>query len=159
MIKKFFILACVLGVVACSGVKPSDPQYVVEPNRVDLRLADAADRAAQAMQTLAEVEAAKNPPPLAQRLDNVPLELKRTVTITWVGPAAQLASRMADRAGYRFMTLGDQPPVPLIVNVDVVNRPIMDVLRDIGLQMGQRGAVVLDADNRIVEVHYAPAIQ
>ena len=159
MVKNYILLSLLFIVIGCARLEPSDPQLVVEPNRVDLRLAEAADKAAQAMATLAEVEAAKNPPPRAQRLDNVPVELKRTVTITWVGPADQLVQRMAERSGYRFTALGDTPPIPLIVNIDVVNRPVMDVLRDIGLQMGQRGSVVLDAENRIVEVHYAPAIQ
>lgn len=151
-------LALIVFLVACDNLPKSKPQLVVEPNRVDLRLAEAADRAAKAMEALAEVEQAKNPAPLAQRLDDVPPELKRTVTISWVGPVGPIAKRMAERASYRFNALGEVPPVPIIVSIDVVNEPIIDVLRDIGLQMNGRGSIVLDGQNRVVEVNYAPKI-
>lgn len=150
-----FLMCLTLGLGACEALPRSEPQLVVEPNRVDLRLAEAADRATKAMETLAEVEQAKNPVPLAQRLDDVPPELRRTVTITWVGPVEPITKRMAERAGYRFTTLGSAPAVPIIVRIDVVNHPIIDVLRDIGLQMNGRGSVVLDGENRVVEVNYA----
>lgn len=144
-----------LALIGCEALPRSEPQLVVEPNRVDLRLAEAADRTVKAMEVLAEVEQAKNPVPLAQRLDDVPPELRRTVTITWVGPVEPIAKRMAERAGYRFTALGAAPAIPVIVRVDVVNQPIIDVLRDIGLQMHGRGSVVLDGQNRLVEVNYA----
>lgn len=145
------------GLSACEALPKSDPQIVASPDRVTLRLAEAADRATKAMETLAEVEQAKSPTPIAQRLDDVPPELKRTVTIAWTGPVAPLAKAMADRASYRFIELGSAPPVPVVVHVDVINRSVIDVLRDIGLQMGARGSVVVDAANRTVEVNYATA--
>ena len=144
---------------ACSQIPRSDPQIVAEPNRVDLRLADAADRVTRAVEALAEVEQAKNPAPIAQRLDDVPAELKRTVTISWIGPVAPLTQKIAERANYNFVELGDKPPVPIVVNVDVVNTPLIDVLRNVGLQMNGRGSVVVDGSKRVVEVNYAPAFQ
>lgn len=154
------LFAAVLFVsAACSQIPRSDPQIVAEPNRVDLRLAEAADRVTRAVEALAEVEQARNPAPIAQRLDDVPAELKRTVTISWIGPVAPLAQKIADRANYNFVELGDQPPVPIVVNVDVVNTPLIDVLRNIGLQMNGRGSVVVDGSQRVVEVNYAPAFQ
>lgn len=157
---RFLSIVCIsFGLTACAGLPKSDPQIVASPDRVTLRLAEAADRATKAMETLAEVEQAKSPAPIAQRLDDVPPELKRTVTIAWTGPVAPLAKAMADRASYRFVELGDVPPVPAVVHVDVVNRSVIDILRDIGLQMGSRGSVVVDAISRTVEVNYAPASQ
>lgn len=150
------LIAAIFMVSACESLPQSDPQRVVEPNRIYLRLADAADRTAKAMDTLAAVEQAKSPAPVAQRIDNVPPELARTITINWVGPVAQVTRRMADRANYRFIELGDMPPVPIVINLDVVNTPIIDVLRDIGLQMNGRGSVVVDGQRRVVEVNYAP---
>ncbi len=150
------LIAAIFMVSACESLPKSDPQRVVEPNRIYLRLADAADRTANAMDTLAAVEQAKSPAPVAQRIDNVPPELARTITINWVGPVGQVTRRMADRANYSFLELGDMPPVPVIINIDVVNKPIIDVLRDIGLQMNGRGSVVVDGQRRVVEVNYAP---
>lgn len=64
---------------------------------------------------------------------------------------------MADRASYRFIELGAAPAAPAVVHIDVINRSVIDVLRDLGLQMGARGSVVVDAVSRTVEVNYATA--
>jgi defect-in-organelle-trafficking protein DotD len=63
---------------------------------------------------------------------------------------------LADRASYSFVTIGNKPPTPLVVNVDVQNQPVIEVLRDIGLQMGVRSDVKVDAERRMIELHYAP---
>lgn len=42
------------------------------------------------------------------------------------------------------------------MNVDTENRPIVEVLRDIGLQLGGRGDVRVDTNRRTIELHYAP---
>ena len=52
--------------------------------------------------------------------------------------------------------MGDRPPVPLTVNIDAENQPIIDILRDVGLQFGQRADVKVDGVRQMVEVHYAP---
>jgi defect in organelle trafficking protein DotD len=42
------------------------------------------------------------------------------------------------------------------VNVDVQNLPVVEFLRDIGLQLGVRSDVKVDAERRMIELHYAP---
>ena len=119
-------------------------------------LAEAADKASNALETLATVEQAKAPAIAVQPIHNAPAELKRAITITWVGPAEGLVRKLADRASYTFISLGDKPPIPLTVNIDAENRPIIDVLRDAGLQLGMRADIKVDGVREMVELHYAP---
>jgi defect in organelle trafficking protein DotD len=132
------------------------PQMVAAPDRVSAMLADAADKASNALQTLAAVEQSKSPPANLAPIDNAPPELRRAVTIAWIGPVDTITEILAERASYRFKIYGDFPPVPVVVNIDTENRPIVEVLRDIGLQLGGRGDVRVDTARRIIELHYAP---
>jgi len=142
----------------CSGFTPTyRTQLVAEPDPLALRLADAVDRATVALETLAEVEQNRKPPADGFSLEGAPRELLRTVTIDWVGPIEPIAERLANRAGYDFNALGDLPPVPIIVTVHAVHRPVLEVLRDIGLQAGLRADLIVDAKRQAVEVTYAPA--
>lgn len=149
----------VLCLAACSSFQPFSagrPQIVAAPDAVSARLADAADRASGALQTLASVEAARGPAIAAAPVGDAPTDMRRAITIAWTGPVEQIAQVLADRASYRFTTVGAAPPAPVVVNLDVQNRPVIEVLRDIGLQLGMRGDIRVDSTSRTVELHYAP---
>jgi defect-in-organelle-trafficking protein DotD len=134
-----------------------DQQLVAEPDPVGLRLASAADRATAALQTLASVEQHRTPAASIQSTPAAPQELRRAVSVEWIGPIEPLARQLADRAGYRFLVNGDQPPAPLVVSVMAKQRSVVEVLRDVGLQAGARADIAVDVDQRIVELNYAPA--
>ncbi len=155
----FFLILPLMGlVILLSACTPAvkHPQMVAAPDRVSAMLADAADKASNALQTLAAVEQSKSSPANLAPIDNAPPELRRAVTIAWVGPVDKITETLAERASYRFRIYGDLPPVPVVVNVDTENRPIIEVLRDIGLQLGGRGDVRVDPVRRTIELHYAP---
>lgn len=143
-------------VCACQPVIKRDPQVVASPDKVSLMMAEAADKASNALETLAAVEQAKSPGVSVQPIHNAPEELERAITITWVGPPDQITRRLAERAGYNFIAVGNRPPVPIVVNIDVENQPVIDVLRDLGLQLGVRADIKVDSVRKIVELHYAP---
>lgn len=133
-----------------------NPQMVASPEKVHLMLAEAADRSTTALEALAAVEQARSPGIAVEPISNVPTELARAITVNWVGPVEPIVKTLADRASYGFMAIGEQPPVPVVVSVNVENRPVIDVLRSIGLQLGQRADVRVDAVRRMIEIHYAP---
>ena len=58
--------------------------------------------------------------------------------------------------GYNFLVVGSPPVVPIVVSIDSENMPVIDVLRNIGLQLGMRGDIKVDGPGRIVELHYPP---
>lgn len=154
----FFPMLAVIGAVsACSPVDKSyNPQIVASPDKAAMMIADAADRASVALETLAAVEQARSPDIAVAPISDAPAELQRAMTINWVGPVEPIGKTLANRAGYDFIVVGDAPPVPVVVSVDEENRPIIDILRSVGLQLGRRADVKVDAARRVVEIHYAP---
>ncbi|NCC22039.1 MAG: hypothetical protein EOM26_06205 [Alphaproteobacteria bacterium] len=143
-----------IGLSACTEIY--EPQLVASPDKVSLMLAESADKASNALQTLAAIEQARSPGIAVGTIPDAPPELRRAMTIDWIGPAEELVIKLAGRAGYTFMTFGAAPPVPLVVNISAENKPVVDILRDVGLQLGQRADVKVDAIRKAVELHYAP---
>jgi defect-in-organelle-trafficking protein DotD len=119
-----------------------------------MMLADAADRASVALETLAAIEQSRSPDIAVAPIENAPPHLMRAVTVNWVGPAEPITRQMANRARYRFQPIGSPPPVPSIISIDVENTSIIDVLRSIGLQLGVRADIRVDSRNKVVEIHY-----
>ena len=155
--KGFLALVCLSLVAACTPGKPykyKNPQVVADPDKVSAQLAQAADKASQALQTLAAIEQTRSPEVTMQPADNVPVELRRGITLDWVGPVEDVAKIVANRASYAFVTIGEQTPNQMVVTINVENKPIIDVLRSIGLQMGNRADIVVDATSRTVELRY-----
>ena len=153
----FFLIAALLPLAACSNIEKhsnNEPQVVAAPDNVSAMLATAADRASDALQTLASIEASRTPATSLGPVGNAPPELRRAITVNWIGPVEPITKTLSERAGYEFLTIGTPPPVPVVVSLDVENRPVIDVLRDIGLQIGVRGDVKVNAARRIVEIHY-----
>jgi defect-in-organelle-trafficking protein DotD len=143
---------------ACSSVMDTkyNPQIVASPDKATMMLAEAADRASVSLETLAAVEQSRTPGIAVAPIGDAPPELRRAMTVNWVGPVEPIGKTLADRAGYGFIVVGDAPPVPIVVSLDVENSPVIDILRNIGLQLGERADIKVDAGRRVVEVHYAP---
>ncbi len=154
-------LALVCAIVACTPGVPAkydQPQVVADPDKVSAQLVQAADKASTALQTLATIEQTRTPNASTAPFDNVPVELRRAITINWVGPVESVAKTVANRASYGFSIVGEGPPTTKIVNLDVENKPIIDVLRAIGLQLGRSADIVVDANARMVELQYQSQI-
>lgn len=152
----FALLVSALTLSACAVEKPFNPQIVASPDKASMMIADAADRASVALETLAAVEQARSPAIAVAPIADAPAELRRAMTVNWVGPVEPITKTLADRAGYTFGVFGNPSPTALVVSVDEENKPIIDILRNIGLQMGRRADIKVDAARRAVEIHYAP---
>ena len=150
----------VLSITLLSACDPTirvkDPQLVATPDKVDAMLAQAADKASASLETLAAVEQKRTPSASIAPVTGAPPELMRAITVNWVGPADQITNTLANRAGYRFQVLGEIPSTPLVVSIDVTNKPLIEVLRSIGLQLGARADIRVDSSAQKIELMYAP---
>lgn len=158
-LSKACLLIAALVLSACSslsGFNNDTPQLVAEPDGVSAMLADAADRVASSLEKLAAVEYQRSPGVAVAPVSDAPVALRRAVTVNWVGPVEPIVETLANRSSYSFVVLGASPPVPIVVSLDVENMPVVDVLRDIGLQMGVRADIRVDAQNKTIEIQYAP---
>lgn len=156
-------LAAIVLLSACESggnfIKAKNPQVAANPDKVSVMLAESADRASRSLEQLAAIEQTRTPEASVAPVANAPRELQRGVTINWVGPAEKIAQKMANQASYQFRVLGEKPPAPVVVSMDKENARVIDVLRDIGLQLGARGDIKVDAQARLVELQYAARSQ
>ncbi|HEU0117312.1 MAG TPA: DotD/TraH family lipoprotein [Alphaproteobacteria bacterium] len=143
-----------------NGYSPAGNNLAAEPDIVSVKLAQAADKASNALDTIAGIEQQRSPatPPL-EDYTGAPANLMQPVSIRWSGPIDQIARQLAEHAGMRFRVKGRTPPVPLTVTVDSYQKPILHVLRDIGLQAGHRADLAVDPNGGVVELRYAPSDQ
>ncbi len=143
-----------------SGVMTAKPM-ATEPDIVSVKLAQAADKASKALDTIANIEQQKNPSvePLRLNYAKASSSLMKPVSLRWSGPIEQVSRALAEHAGMQFRVIGRQPSVPLVVNVDAYKQPILNILRDIGLQAGARADLSVDQNIGVVEVRYAAADQ
>lgn len=149
----------VLGLSACETaypIKVKDPQLVAQPDKASMMLAQAADRASNALEELAAVEQKRTPSAKVGAISGAPIELRRAMTISWVGPVDQITKLLSDRAGYKFLTFGAVPATPVVVTVAATNEPVIDVLRSVGLQLGPRADIHVDSNRKVVELSYSP---
>lgn len=154
----FMLLVSVALLAGCADgtVRVKDPQLVATPDKVDAMLAQAADKAASSLETLAAVEQKRTPSASIAPVTGAPPELMRAITINWIGPADQITNTLANRAGYKFQVLGEITSTPLVVSIDVTNQPLIEVLRSIGLQLGARADIRVDSNAKRIELMYAP---
>lgn len=153
----FIVTAALMSTLsACQAVPKYNAQIVASPDKATMMLAEAADRASVSLETLAAVEQSRSPGIAVAPIGDAPPELRRAMTVNWVGPVEPIGKTLSDRAGYGFTVVGDPPPVPIVVSLDIENKPVIDILRNLGLQLGTRADLKVDGSRRIVEIHYAP---
>lgn len=81
----------------------------------------------------------------------VPAELRRPLTWRWSGPLDEAGRIVAAHIGYSFTAPGDGPALP-VVRVAAKDAAALDVLKDIGAQVGAAATVAVDPQRRVVEV-------
>jgi defect-in-organelle-trafficking protein DotD len=137
-------------------VQPVKP-VAAEPDIVSTRLAFAAEKAAAALDTIAGIEQQRTPlMPDQGDYSNAPPALMQLITVNWSGPVEQILEMLSSRTGMSFKVKGSKPAVPLLVTINVYQEPILDVLHNIGLQVGRRADIKVDGINNHVEIRYAP---
>lgn len=138
---------------ACTTPPSPPPPSPMAP--LEKLLVTAAQQSADAVRALAEVETTVTPP---VRIDDqdIPDILRRPVSLNWVGPLGPAVSSVAKEIGYHFIETGRSPSSPIIVDIHATNRPVYQVLQDLGLQAGTRADVAINGTSRQVEIRYAP---
>jgi defect-in-organelle-trafficking protein DotD len=159
MNSRSLLLLSFVGLAILAGCQnPTVTPVATEPDIVTVKLAQAADKASNALDSIAGIEQQRSPatPPL-EDYTGAPPNLMQPVSIRWSGGIEPVTKTLAERAGLRFRVKGNVPPIPLTVNVDAYQQPILHVLHDIGLQAGHRADLAVDGASGVVELRYAPS--
>lgn len=144
--------------LALSGcMSPVVTPVAAEPDLVGTRIAQATEKASEALNTIAGIEQQRTPIKATDEdYSAASPALTQPITVRWSGPIEQMAQTLAARAGLGFKVIGTRPSSPVTINVDVYQSPLMDVLRDIGLQAGNRADLTVNSRSNVVEIRYAP---
>ena len=149
------LMLAALALAGCSSFGSSMP-VATEPDLVGTRIAQAAEKASRALDAMSGIEQQRTPPAPVSDYSSAPPNMMQPITIKWTGPIEQITQTLASRAGLQYRMSGQPPAAPLTVVVDVYQKPLLEVLRSVGLQAGQRADVNLDAQAGVVEIRYAP---
>lgn len=74
-------------------------------------------------------------------------------SIDYTGSVEILLKRIAKTSDIRFRSIGNPPPVPIIVSVNKRDELITDLIRDVAYQVQTQASVTLTKD-RVVEIRY-----
>lgn len=147
----------VIGMVVTGCTSMQLTPVATEPDLVSTRLAQAAEKAATALDTISGIEQLREPQlPPSEDYSSAPPALTQLITVRWSGPIEQMIDTLSTRAGMRFQSVGGRPNVPLLVNLDVYQKPLIEVLHDLGLQAGRRADISVNSSNNTIEIRYAP---
>lgn len=109
---------------------------------------------AQTVSALSEEEIAR----ISRQNKTVPPGMDRAVTLTWNGPAPTAAEIVSETAGYAFEVQGRKPAETPIVHLRAEGERAIDVIREIGAQLGKRATMQVMYDGqRVVRLRYASA--
>ncbi len=146
-------LLLLLALAGCNGFNlvPTD---VSAPGMADAdkALRDSMARVNQAMNEMGGRGVAVRQPTDAGAY--VPAELQRPVVAPPAGSLDEAARMLARRVGYRFASNAPPGAPPLPVALPGGPTPLIDLFRTLGDQAGQRAEVVVNADQRQVEVRH-----
>lgn len=152
-----------LSMILLAGVVLSGCQHTetvpvaTEPDLVGTRIAQAAEKSAKALDTMSGIEQYREPQmPPPDDYSMAPPELKQSISVRWAGPMEQMVDALAQRAGMRVTRTGNPPSVPLLVTVDVYQKPLIEVLHSVGLQAGRRADLSVNSALGTIEIRYAP---
>jgi defect-in-organelle-trafficking protein DotD len=150
--------ACQATTGGTSPVTSRDPVASTRP--IETRLGESAERIADGIRRLASVQAARSTPnaanpPASIASADLPRELQQELAVSWSGPVEGFAKSIAQQIGYEFRTIGRRPATALVVKVEYERRAVVDLLRDAALQTGNRAEMVVDPNEKLVELRYA----
>ncbi len=142
-----------LALAGCNGFNVV-PTEVSAPGMADAdkALRESIARVNQAMNEMGGKGAAPRQPTSAGPY--VPAELQRPVIAPLSGSLDEVARMLATRVGYRFTSNAVPGAAPVPVALPGQPTPLIDLFRALGDQAGQRAEVLVNADQRQVEVRH-----
>ena len=118
-------------------------------------ISETAMSSSDAIQTLAQVERASKPAVNRKAAPNpVKVGMDQLVSVDWVGPVEPVLNSLAKKSHYRVNTLGQNPVVPVLVNVNRQNAYLADIIQDITFQIQNHAELTLNPAEKLIELRY-----
>ena len=130
----------------------TNTQYIV-----DTGISNAAQKAADSLQTLAAIEKARYPKDATLPFANAHSpELDQFVTVSWYGPLRPILQQIANQIGYTLQVYGKPPQMPILVRVDDTKNKTtaINVIRNLDLQATTKADILLYPQHGMISLRY-----
>lgn len=149
----FFSVAITAG---CGTATYKKPPHNEPSDDATIKLAEAANSISDSMLEMARVEKVITPPP-KENILTIPnaYNLQARASVDWAGPIGELTERIAKAAHYRVRVLGKEPPIPVLISLNIKDESLAEILRDIDYQAGQKASIHVYPNSQVIELRYA----
>lgn len=119
------------------------------------QVAEAATAIGQSLQELAAVQMTVHPPQkLKQPFDPHAIGMDKMASIDWTGPVQPVLKKIAQATNYQLRVIGRKPALPVLISLNVKNKPIADILRNITYQVVMKANIAVYPKSRTIELRY-----
>lgn len=161
MIKHFLVLILsLLMLISCSSKKASlqKPPVNAPSADADIKLAEAANSVSSSLIELARIEKVAKGDKGQKKLVNVnSYNLEAKASVDWSGPVEELVERLAMASFYKLRVLGKAPAIPVLVSVSAHDQTLVNILRNVDYQVGNKADIRVYTRRKIIELRYAKA--
>lgn len=119
------------------------------------QMGEAANSIAQSYKEANAIEQAANPPKSASSPPPPSsYDMNIPVNVSWDGPVEPILKALINKTDYELKVFGHAPNMPIIINLHQNNKPVGELVRNIGLQCGHKANVVILPQQKVVELRY-----
>lgn len=150
-----------IGLTGCATVPPPEPPKQVQPDPVNVAIAQSADLIARSVLEMKLVTTAANLPDITpnkkaqvdEMMASAPAGLLPKISTEFDGPYTTVVEAIAQAVGWEFVTEGVRPPVVQVVHKKYVMVRAIDALRDLGYTVNG-ATIALDPTNKRIIVRF-----
>jgi len=119
------------------------------------QIAEAATAVGRSLQELSAVQMTVHPPQKLRRPFNPQaIGMSKLASISWTGPVKPLLAKIAQATNYKLRVIGKKPNLPVLVSLNIHNKPIADILRNVTYQVVMKANIAVYPKSRTIELRY-----
>ncbi|OAJ35410.1 DotD/TraH family lipoprotein [Piscirickettsia salmonis] len=80
----------------------------------------------------------------------------KKITVSWYGPVSNILKSLSKDVGYQYQVFGKKSKLPILVNIDYFNTPVITVLRNIDFQLNNKAQIKIIPKSHIIALRYMP---
>jgi defect-in-organelle-trafficking protein DotD len=128
---------------------------VTTSEQAQAQIAEASIAVGKSLQELSAVQMTVHPPRHLRRPFNPhTIGMAKTASIDWTGPVEPVLRKIAQATNYRLRVIGHRPSLPVLVSLNMHNRPLADILRNIMYQVVLKANIAVYPKSRTIELRY-----
>lgn len=119
------------------------------------QIAEAATAVGRSLQELSAVQMTVHPPKKLQKPYNPnAIGMGKLASVSWTGPVEPLLKKIAQATQYHLRIIGRRPNIPVLVSLNVHNKPIADILRNVTYQVVMKANIAVYPKSHTIELRY-----